>query len=129
MSIPSLDRGNWRRGPLISIFCFQCLLLRVAKSHLRWFISDAVIKKVLYFLTGTQNGMNQFCGELPSEKLGRAYVFLNKSAKVSFKVSRRGLPTNRLTDLSFNNIPLSPQFRLCLISTGNGRSARSSLKC
>jgi dimethylaniline monooxygenase (N-oxide forming) len=53
----------------------------VAKSRLRWFVSDFVIKRVLWFLTGTQAGMNQHVGELPKERLGRAYVFLNKSTK------------------------------------------------
>jgi dimethylaniline monooxygenase (N-oxide forming) len=53
----------------------------VAASHLRWFISDFVIKRVLWVLTGTQAGCNQWAGELPPERQGRAYVFLNKSAK------------------------------------------------
>lgn len=53
----------------------------VAASHLRWFVSDFVIRRVLYFLTGTQAGCNQWAGELPPERQGRAYVFLNKSAK------------------------------------------------
>ena len=53
----------------------------VAASHLRWFVSDFVIKRVLYVLTGTQAGCNQWAGELPPERQGRAYVFLNKSAK------------------------------------------------
>ncbi|PSN61072.1 dimethylaniline monooxygenase [Corynespora cassiicola Philippines] len=53
----------------------------IAASRLRWFISDYVIKHVLWFLTGTQAGMNQHVGALPSDRLGRAYVFLNKSSK------------------------------------------------
>ncbi|ODO05732.1 hypothetical protein I350_04793 [Cryptococcus amylolentus CBS 6273] len=53
----------------------------VSASHVRWFISDLVIKRVLWFLTGTQAGCNQWAGELPPERQGRAYVFLNKSAK------------------------------------------------
>lgn len=48
---------------------------------MRWFVSDFVIKRVLWFLTGTQAGMNQHVGALPKERLGRAYVFLNKSTK------------------------------------------------
>ncbi|EPQ50184.1 dimethylaniline monooxygenase, partial [Gloeophyllum trabeum ATCC 11539] len=50
----------------------------VAKSHTRWFISDFVIKRVLWVLTGTQAGCNQWVGELEPERLGRADVFLNK---------------------------------------------------
>lgn len=53
----------------------------VAASHLRWFVSDFVIKRVLWVLTGTQAGCNQWAGELPPDRQGRAYVFLNKSAK------------------------------------------------
>ncbi|KAF7713645.1 Flavin-containing monooxygenase [Penicillium ucsense] len=53
----------------------------IAQSRLRWFVSDFVIKRVLWFLTGTQAGMNQHVGGLPQERLGRAYVFLNKSNK------------------------------------------------
>ncbi|WWC90360.1 uncharacterized protein L201_005293 [Kwoniella dendrophila CBS 6074] len=53
----------------------------ISQSHLRWFISDLIIKRVLWLLTGTMAGCNQWCGELPPEKQGRAYVFLNKSAK------------------------------------------------
>lgn len=43
----------------------------VAQSHLRWFVSDFVIKRVLWVLTGTQAGCNQWVGELPQERLGR----------------------------------------------------------
>ncbi|KIM49249.1 hypothetical protein M413DRAFT_438422 [Hebeloma cylindrosporum] len=53
----------------------------VAQSHVRWFISDFVIKRVLWLLTGTQAGCNQWIGELEQKRLGRAYVFLNKSHK------------------------------------------------
>jgi dimethylaniline monooxygenase (N-oxide forming) len=53
----------------------------VAASRMRWFVSDFVIKRVLWFLTGTQAGMNQHVGALPHDRLGRAYVFLNKSSK------------------------------------------------
>ena len=53
----------------------------IAASRLRWFVSDFVIKRVLWFLTGTQAGMNQHVGALPHDRLGRAYVFLNKSSK------------------------------------------------
>ncbi|THH23153.1 hypothetical protein EUX98_g8029 [Antrodiella citrinella] len=60
----------------------------VASSHLRWFVSDFVIKRVLWVLTGTQAGCNQWVGELPSERLGRAYVFLNKSHKAMPYINR-----------------------------------------
>ncbi|GAA5919765.1 hypothetical protein JCM1841_005844 [Sporobolomyces salmonicolor] len=60
----------------------------VASTHLRWFISDFVIKRVLYFLTGTSAGCAQWVGELPPERLGRAYVFLNKSHKASTFINR-----------------------------------------
>ncbi|KAF7970659.1 hypothetical protein HWV62_23302 [Athelia sp. TMB] len=60
----------------------------VAKSHIRWFVSDFVIKRVLWVLTGTQAGCNQWVGELASERLGRAYVFLNKSQKAMPYINR-----------------------------------------
>ncbi|WWC63622.1 uncharacterized protein I303_106227 [Kwoniella dejecticola CBS 10117] len=60
----------------------------VAQSHLRWFISDLVIKRVLWVLTGTMAGCNQWAGELPPERQGRAYVFLNKSAKAMQFINR-----------------------------------------
>jgi len=92
----------------------------VAKSHLRWFVSDAVIKKVLWFLTGTEAGCNQWVGELPEEKLGRAYVFLNKSAKVSCE-KEKTIHFLSISDIYFRT--LSPQKpRLCHTSTRNGRT-------
>lgn len=51
----------------------------IRRSRLRSLISDRVIKKVMWFLTGTQSGCNQHVGALPDEILGRSYVFLNKS--------------------------------------------------
>ncbi|TNY23645.1 dimethylaniline monooxygenase [Rhodotorula diobovata] len=60
----------------------------VAASHLRWFVSDFVIKRVLWFLTGTSAGCAQWVGELPPERLGRAYVFLNKSHKAATFLNR-----------------------------------------
>ncbi|KAG7088525.1 hypothetical protein E1B28_012508 [Marasmius oreades] len=60
----------------------------VAGSHIRWFISDFVIKRLLWFLTGTQAGCNQWVGELEPERLGRAYVFLNKSQKAMPYINR-----------------------------------------
>ncbi len=68
----------------------------VSASHLRWFVSDFVIKRVLWVLTGTQAGCNQWAGELPPERLGRAYVFLNKSAKAMQFINR---PYHRLSRL------------------------------
>ncbi|KAK7689087.1 hypothetical protein QCA50_007778 [Cerrena zonata] len=53
----------------------------VQASHIRWFISDFVIKRVLWLLTGTQAGCNQWVGEVEPARLGRAYVALNKSHK------------------------------------------------
>ncbi|KAF5390335.1 hypothetical protein D9757_002786 [Collybiopsis confluens] len=60
----------------------------VASSHIRWFVSDFVIKRLLWFLTGTQAGCNQWVGELEPERLGRAYVFLNKSHKAMPYINR-----------------------------------------
>lgn len=60
----------------------------VSASHLRWFVSDFVIKRVLWVLTGTEAGCNQWAGELPPERQGRAYVFLNKSAKAMQFINR-----------------------------------------
>ncbi|KAG6850532.1 hypothetical protein H0H93_012148 [Arthromyces matolae] len=60
----------------------------VSASHIRWFISDFVIKRVLWLLTGTQAGCNQWVGELEPKRLGRAYVFLNKSHKAMPYINR-----------------------------------------
>ncbi|KAI0703545.1 FAD/NAD(P)-binding domain-containing protein [Cytidiella melzeri] len=60
----------------------------VAESHIRWFVSDFVLKRVLWFLTGTQAGCNQWVGELEPDRLGRAYVFLNKSHKALPYINR-----------------------------------------
>ncbi|KAJ7184298.1 FAD/NAD(P)-binding domain-containing protein [Mycena filopes] len=60
----------------------------VASSHIRWFVSDFVIKRLLWFLTGTQAGCNQWVGELEPDRLGRAYVFLNKSHKAMPYINR-----------------------------------------
>lgn len=60
----------------------------VERSHLRWFVSDFVIKILLWFLTGTTAGCNQWVGELSKERLGRAYVFLNKSHKAMPYINR-----------------------------------------
>lgn len=68
----------------------------VAASHIRWFVSDAVIKRVLWFLTGTQAGCAQFIGGLPPDRLGRAYVFLNKSSKAMPYINRPYKPKFRV---------------------------------
>lgn len=68
----------------------------VAASHIRWFISDSVIKRVLWVLTGTQAGCNQWAGELPPERQGRAYVFLNKSARAMQFINRPYYNLSRL---------------------------------
>ena len=60
----------------------------VAAAHLRWFISDFVIKRLLWVLTGTQAGCNQWVGELEPHRLGRAYTFLNKSSKAMPYINR-----------------------------------------
>lgn len=60
----------------------------VGQARLRWFVSDFVLKRVLWVLTGTMAGCSQWVGELPSHKLGRAYVFLNKSAKAMPYINR-----------------------------------------
>ncbi|KAJ4487533.1 hypothetical protein J3R30DRAFT_3279781 [Lentinula aciculospora] len=60
----------------------------VEGSHIRWFISDFVIKRLIWVLTGTQAGCNQWVGELEPERLGRAYVFLNKSQKAMPYINR-----------------------------------------
>lgn len=60
----------------------------VASAHLRWFVSDFVIKRVLWALTGTQAGCNQWVGELDEHRLGRAYTFLNKSGRAMPYINR-----------------------------------------
>ncbi|KAJ4295253.1 hypothetical protein N0V90_007264 [Kalmusia sp. IMI 367209] len=68
-------------GLITNLFETAYVHRAIAASRLRWFVSDFVIKRVLWFLTGTQAGMNQHIGALPHDRLGRAYVFLNKSSK------------------------------------------------
>ncbi|KAF8334136.1 uncharacterized protein EI90DRAFT_3145067 [Cantharellus anzutake] len=60
----------------------------VAKLHWRWFISDFVIKRLLWIISGTMAGCNQWVGELDDDRLGRAYVFLNKSSKAMPYINR-----------------------------------------
>lgn len=68
-------------GLITNLFETAYVHRAIAASRLRWFVSDFVIKRVLWFLTGTQAGMNQHVGALPYDRLGRAFVFLNKSTK------------------------------------------------
>ena len=68
-------------GLITNLFETAYVHRAIAKSRLRWFVSDTVIKRVMWFLTGTQAGCNQHIGALPNARLGRAYVFLNKSHK------------------------------------------------
>jgi dimethylaniline monooxygenase (N-oxide forming) len=60
----------------------------IRKSRLRSRISDAVIKKVMWFMTGTEAGCAQHVGALPNEILGRSYVFLNKSNRAMPYINR-----------------------------------------
>ncbi|TCD70584.1 hypothetical protein EIP91_002614 [Steccherinum ochraceum] len=55
----------------------------VQASHIRWFVSDFVLKRGLK-LAAT----NGHVGELEPERLGRAYVFLNKSHKAMPYINR-----------------------------------------
>lgn len=55
----------------------------IGHSRARWHFSDMIIKRVLWLLTGTQAGCDQWVGGLPPERLGRAYVFLNKVSRRS----------------------------------------------
>ncbi|KXJ94515.1 dimethylaniline monooxygenase, partial [Microdochium bolleyi] len=74
----------------------------VANSRLRWFVSDFVIKRVLWFLAGSTAGMNQHVGGLPQDRLGRAYVFLNKSNKAMPYLNRPWKQSNWLLELVGN---------------------------
>ncbi|SOV01869.1 related to flavin-containing monooxygenase [Ustilago sp. UG-2017a] len=67
----------------------------VAGAHLRWFLSDFVVKHLLWCLTGTQAGCNQWVGELEPHQLGRAYTFLNKSSKAMPYINRGWKKRNR----------------------------------
>ncbi|BFZ61604.1 hypothetical protein YB2330_002676 [Saitoella coloradoensis] len=75
-------------GLITNLFETAYVHSSIRTSHLRWFVSDFVIKRVLWFLTGTSVGCNQWVGELPPERLGRAYVFLNKSTKAMPYINR-----------------------------------------
>lgn len=84
----TFDRPTPIDGLITNLFETAYVHPWVARSHLRWFVSDAVIKKVLWVLTGTEAGCNQWVGELPPERLGRAYTFLNKSNKAIPYINR-----------------------------------------
>ncbi|KAJ6488553.1 FAD/NAD-P-binding domain-containing protein [Mycena vitilis] len=60
----------------------------VASSRLRFLISDFVIKRILWLLTGTQAGCNQWVGEVVPARQGRAYALINKSQKVMPYINR-----------------------------------------
>ena len=66
-------------GLITNLFETAYVHHKIRESRMRSIISDRVIKKVMWFLTGTQEGCNQHVGALPNEMLGRSYVFLNKS--------------------------------------------------
>ena len=68
-------------GLITNLFETAYVHHKIRESRMRSIISDRVIKKVMWFLTGTQEGCNQHVGALPNEMLGRSYVFLNKSHK------------------------------------------------
>lgn len=83
------DRPTPIDGLITNLFETTYVHPWVSKSHLRWFVSDTIIKRVLWVLTGTQAGCNQWVGELPEDRLGRAYVFLNKSARAMPYINRK----------------------------------------
>jgi dimethylaniline monooxygenase (N-oxide forming) len=89
-------------GLITNLFETAYVHRAIAASRLRWFISDFVIKRVLWFLTGSQAGMNQHVGALPQERLGRAYVFLNKSSKAMPYLNRPYKETNAFLEFIGN---------------------------
>ncbi|UZJ55800.1 hypothetical protein CBS101457_005120 [Exobasidium rhododendri] len=82
----------------------------VANTHLRWFVSDAIIKKVLWVLTGTEAGCNQWVGGRDPDTLGRAYVFLNKSARAMPYINRNWKQRHWLLE-KFASYPDPPSVR------------------
>lgn len=104
----------------------------VANSRLRWFVSDFVIKRVLWFLAGSSAGMNQHVGGLPPDRLGRAYVFLNKSNKAMPYLNRPWKQSNWLLDLIGNKYIDPPEDALserwvdtCTFPTGFDSTGRA----
>jgi dimethylaniline monooxygenase (N-oxide forming) len=96
-------------GLITNLFETAYVHRAIAKSRLRWFVSDFVIKRVLWFLTGTQAGMNQHVGALPKERLGRAYVFLNKSSKAMPYLNRPYKETNAFLEFIGNKYVDPPE--------------------
>jgi dimethylaniline monooxygenase (N-oxide forming) len=96
-------------GLITNLFETAYVHRAIAKSRLRWFVSDFVIKRVLWFLTGTQAGMNQHVGALPNERLGRAYVFLNKSNKAMPYLNRPYKETHAFLDFIGNKYVDPPE--------------------
>jgi dimethylaniline monooxygenase (N-oxide forming) len=86
-------------GLITNLFETAYVHRSIAASRFRWFVSDFVIKRVLWFLTGTQAGMNQHVGALPHDRLGRAFVFLNKSSKAMPYLNRPYQPKHPLAFL------------------------------
>jgi dimethylaniline monooxygenase (N-oxide forming) len=86
-------------GLITNLFETAYVHRAIAASRFRWFVSDFVIKRVLWFLTGTQAGMNQHVGALPHDRLGRAFVFLNKSSKAMPYLNRPYQPKHPLAFL------------------------------
>ncbi|KAH7037876.1 dimethylaniline monooxygenase [Microdochium trichocladiopsis] len=89
-------------GLITNLFETAYVHSAIANSRLRWFVSDFVIKRVLWFLAGSTAGMNQHVGGLPNDRLGRAYVFLNKSNKAMPYLNRPWKQSNWLLDLVGN---------------------------
>lgn len=85
-------------GLITNLFETAYVHRAIAKSRLRWFVSDFVIKRVLWFLAGSHFGLNQHVGGLPEGRLGRAYVFLNKSNKAMPYLNRPYKQSNRFLD-------------------------------
>ena len=73
---------------ILTLFVILDVHKWISGINLRWFISDFMVKRVLWLLTGTTCGANQWVGGLPDDRLGRAYVFLNKSNKALPYINR-----------------------------------------
>lgn len=65
-------------------------------------------------MTGTSEGCNQWVGGLPPSRLGRAYVFLNKSTKRSFPPPFCRSRTDKIGGLAmpYINRPYKPKYRI-----------------
>lgn len=104
------DRPTPIDGLITNLFETTYVHPWVSKSHLRWFVSDTIIKRVLWVLTGTQAGCNQWVGELPQDRLGRAYVFLNKSSRAMPYINRKWKKRHWLME-KFASYPDPPSVR------------------